>query len=165
MKHDVTPPQNPLGRLESILLWTMRAWVVGIVERIPVEEQICDAFRQIGAPGGTAQLYEFMWLLSQGAHRTINVDCVCRPQVTEDERRLLDIVALSQRGRSFEALMLLRAMLTPPVAAAAAESAGRFAETLKTEGLMLPAPALGTERYLLVSEAAERRVAGSRMLH
>lgn len=164
MEH-VAPPQNPLGRLVSLVLWTMRAWVVGIVERIPVEEQICDAFRQLGVPDGTAQLYEFMWLLSHAANRIINIDCVCWPQVTEDERRMLDVVALAQRGRSFEVLMLLRAMLAPPVATAAAESAARFAETLKSEGLMLPMPAHGTERYLLVSEAMERRVARSRSLH
>ena len=166
MDHGLAPPpRGPLVRLEYVILWTMRAWVMGIVERIPVEEQICDAFRQIGVPGGTAQIYEFMWLLSQGACRTINIDCVCRPAVSEDERRLLDILALAQRNKSFEALMLLRTMLAPRMAVAAAESAARLAEMLGAEGVVLPAPALVTERYLLVSGLAEGRVAEKRQLH
>lgn len=73
---DATHLPLPCGRLEGVLLWTMRAWVIGIVEKIPVEEQICDAFAKLGAPAAATQLYEFMWVLSQGAARTIDVDCL-----------------------------------------------------------------------------------------
>ena len=45
------PTQSAAGisRQARILLWTMRAWVIGITQKIPVEEQIQDAFNRIGA--------------------------------------------------------------------------------------------------------------------
>ena len=30
--------------LENLLLWSMRAWVVGLRRRIPVEERIAEVF-------------------------------------------------------------------------------------------------------------------------
>ena len=149
-------PRSSLSRLESVLLWAMRAWVVGIVEKIPVEEQICDAFRQIGVPGGTAQLYEFMWVVSQGATRTIDVDCVCKARVSRDERSLLNVIALAQHERTFEALVLLRSMLEPKIAMAAVDSAARIAAMLRAEGQHLPVPTMDTDRYMFAASIDSR---------
>jgi hypothetical protein len=141
---------HPLSRMsqqERIMLWTMRAWVIGITQKIPVEEQIQDAFTRIGAPDATGQLYAFMWILSQGASRMLDVDCVCSTKISEDERALLDILALSQHGRSFEAMILLRSMVKSSRALATAECARDFVQALSVAGFHLPVRALETSRY------------------
>jgi len=147
-----THPLNQMSRPERIMLWTMRAWVIGITQKIPVEEQIQDAFNRIRAPDATGQLYAFMWILSQGACRMLDVDCVCSTKISEDERSLLDILALSQQGRTFEAMILLRSMVKSSRALATAECAGEFVRTLSAAGFHLPMRALETTRYAFADQ-------------
>src|SRR5260221_2505527 len=101
-----------LPYLEQQLLWSMRAWVIGYCRGLPVAERLEEAFAGIGAAEAATHLYGFMWALGHGARRLLAVDCVCRPQVSEDERRLLDILALHQAGRSLEARLLPRSLAT-----------------------------------------------------
>jgi hypothetical protein len=142
--YPATQPIDAVDQRERVMLWTMRAWVIGITQKIPVEEQIQDAFRRIGA---TEQLYGFMWILSQGACRMLDVDCVCAKMISGDERALLDILALSQHGRTFEAMILLRTMVKSIRALAVADCAGEIARTLSAAGFLLPARPLETSRY------------------
>ena len=148
-----THPLGQLCRQERIALWTMRAWVIGITQKIPVEEQIQDAFQRIGAPDATGQLYAFMWILSQGASRMLDVDCVCSTRISGDERALLDILALSQHGRSFEAMILLRSMVKNTRAVATAECVDDFVRTLSAAGFRLPVRSLETSRYAFADQA------------
>ena len=86
--------------LENLLLWSIRAWVVGLRRRIPVEERIEEVFAKISAADAAGQMYGFMWILGHCASRTIEVGCVFNPQITADERCLIAILALVQHGRS-----------------------------------------------------------------
>jgi hypothetical protein len=149
-----------ISRQERILLWTMRAWVIGITQKIPVEEQIQDAFNRIGAPDATGQLYAFMWILSQSASRMLNVDCVCQTSLSADERTLLDIVALSQHKRTFEAMILLRAIVRRGRAVAAGETAMKVATVLTEAGFVLPIRSLETTRYAFPTQEFRHGVFG-----
>jgi hypothetical protein len=142
-----THPLSRLSRQERITLWTMRAWVIGITQKIPVEEQIEEAFQRIGAPDASGQLYAFMWILSQGACRMLDVDCVCSTKISGDERALLDILALYQHGRGFEAMILLRSMVKSSRAQATAECANDFVRALSAADFHLPIRALETTQY------------------
>jgi hypothetical protein len=64
----------------------MRPWVIGITKRIPAEQQIQDIVQRIGAHEATGQFYAFMWILSRGASRMLDVDCVCSTKISCDER-------------------------------------------------------------------------------
>jgi hypothetical protein len=150
---NATHPLSRLTRQERIALWTMRAWVIGITQKIPVEEQIQEAFQRVGAPDATGQLYAFMWILSQGACRMLDVDCVCSTNISSDERTLLDILALSQHGRSFEAMILLRSMVNSTRALATADCANDFVRTLSAAGFHLPVRALETSQYAFADQA------------
>lgn len=149
-----------ISRQERLLLWTMRAWVIGITQKIPVEEQIQDAFNRIGAPDATGQLYAFMWILSQGASRMLNVDCVCQNSLSRDERALLDILALSQHKRTFEAMILLRSIVRRGRAIAAGESAMRVATALSEAGFVLPVRSLETTRYAFPTQEGRHGLFG-----
>ena len=144
-------PLDAIGQREKVLLWTMRAWVIGITQKIPVEAQIEDVFHRIGAPEAIGQLYGFMWILSLGACRTLAVDCVCAKTVSDDERALLDIIAFYQQGRTFEAMILLRTMVQSGRALAVADCAQTISATLIAAGFVLPARAMGTSRHLFAA--------------
>lgn len=130
----------------------MRAWVIGFCRGLPVEDRLEEAFAGIGAPEAATHLYGFMWALGHGARRLLAVDCVCRPQVSEDERRLLDVLALHRAGRSLEAVLLLRSLATPDAVLAAGDSAARLGAALAAAGRFLSPRALATARYALADE-------------
>jgi hypothetical protein len=123
---------------ENVLLWSMRAWTIGLRRGVPVDERIEEIFAKIGAPSAAGQLYGFIWIIGHCATRAIEVDCVCNPRIRADEHRLLDILALSQHGRSADALALLRSLVPAEAApAAAAASAQRIMAALTASGCFL----------------------------
>ena len=137
---------------ENVLLWTMRTWVIGITERLPVEERIQTAFATLKAPCAVDHLYEFMWMLSHGASRKIALQCVCAPNLTSDEQRLLEVLTFCQHERTFEALIILRSMMHGRAAIAAAHSAGRIVDVLTAAGHELALPDLNTTQYTFDTE-------------
>ena len=126
-----------LSILENVLLWSMLAWAIGMRRGIPVEEWIEEVFAKIGAPETASQIYGFIWIIGHCASRVIEVDCVCNPRISADERSLLDILALTQHGRSSDALVLLRSLVSDQAATAAADSAQRIMATLTASGRFL----------------------------
>jgi len=144
--------RESLPYLEQLLLWSMRAWVIGFRRSLPVADRLEEVFAGIGAPEAGTHLHGFLWALGQGARRLLAVDCVCRPQVSEDERRLLDILALYQAGRSLEAVLLLRSLATPQAALAAGDSATRLGSALAAAGRLMSPRMLPTTRHALVDE-------------
>jgi len=144
--------RTALPHLEQLLLYLIRAWVIGFCRGLPIAERLDEVFAMIGAPEAAAHLYGFMWAVGHGARRLLAVDCVCRPEVSEDERRLLDVLALAQAGRSLEAVLLLRSLITPPAALAAGDSASRLGQALAAAGRTLSPRTLQTTRYALADE-------------
>ena len=144
--------RTALPQLEQLLLYSMRAWVIGFCRGLPIAERLDEVFAVIGAPDAAAHLCGFMWAVGHGARRLLAVDCVCRAEVSEDERRLLDVLALAQAGRSLEAVLLLRSLITPPAALAAGDSATRLGAALAAAGRTLSPRPLPTTRYALADE-------------
>ena len=138
------PRRNPtheewpeLPEAETVLLWAMRTWVAGHRCGRPVEQCISPVFVDLGAPGAASYLYGLMWALSHGASRRIAVHCPLHPQMSEDEQTLLDVLALTQDGQTFERLLLLRTLLRPQAATPAGASATRLVQECNRAGLFL----------------------------
>src|SRR5882724_5081769 len=87
--------RTALPHLEQLLLYSMRAWVIGVCRGLAIAERLDEVFAVIGAPDAAAHLCGFMWAVGNGARRLLAVDCVCRAEVSDDERRLLDVLALA----------------------------------------------------------------------
>jgi hypothetical protein len=83
----------------------------------------------------------------------LDVDCVCSTDISGDEHTLLDILALSQHGRSFEAMILLRSMVKSARALATAQCARDFVATLSAAGFHLPVRLLETSQYAFPDQA------------
>jgi hypothetical protein len=143
-------PRSTLPLLDNALLWTMQAWVVGQCRGGDVAKRIADVYADLGAPEAAGYLDGFMWVLSQGAIRLLEVNCVCCDTVSADERALLDVFALVQEAQEGEALALLGTMAMPGAALAARSSALRLVAALNEAGQCLPESGAALRRHLLV---------------
>lgn len=143
-------PRGALPLLDNALLWTMQAWVVGHCRDADVGSRVADIYAELGAPEAAGYLDGFMWVLSQGATRLLEVNCVCCDIVSADERALLDIFALVQEGQEEEALALLGTMAMPGAALAARSSALRLMAALNQAGQYLPESGTVLRRHMLV---------------
>jgi hypothetical protein len=136
---------------ERLLLWGMRAWVVGFRRAIPVEEPMARIFSAANAPDAPILIDAFMSLVACATPRPLTIECVCCKQVSEDERRLVDCVALLQAGRHMEALTVLRTILPSQAAPDGMELATRLAAILEDAGQILQPPADQVSRYCMTS--------------
>jgi hypothetical protein len=144
---------------ENALLWSMRAWVIGLCRHLDVSCRIERVLAQLGASEATYDLNGFMWALRHGALRTIEINCVCYPEVSLDERMLLDLFALQQQEEHEDAFTLLSGLVTEREAVAASESSQRVALLLAVAGNILPTPS--SRRVRNLSEYASVRRAGN----
>jgi hypothetical protein len=132
-----------LPTLENALLWTMRAWVIGRCYNRDTAGRIDDVFHKLGVAAGARHLDGFMTALSRGALRSLEVNCVCHPAVSDDEAALLEIFALQQQERHEGAFEVLAAMATEVTAIDGCDSANRLVIALGEAGhdlaLRLPA--------------------------
>ena len=123
---------------ERALLWVMRAWVIGHCRDEDVSERIAAMLAKLGARGSLVHLDRFMAALCRGAMRQIDVNCVCNPKVSHDERLLLDVFALQQQERHDDAYALLRSLVTEGAAIIAGDSAQSLGLSLAAGGTLLP---------------------------
>jgi hypothetical protein len=123
------------------MLWTIRAWVIGHCHGKDAEQGIRAVFDRLGAPQGALALGQFMGAIGNGARRTIEVNCVCYPEVTDDEQALLRVLALEQYDEPDDAYATLRPMIAERHAAAACANAQRLGHLLESAGhLLRPVP-------------------------
>jgi hypothetical protein len=140
--------REELPVLEDVLLWCMRAWVIGRCRGVATGTRIERALARIGLSEACGYLEGFMWALSRGARRTIEIDCVCHPEVSADERMLLAVFALEQQEAHDDAYAILARLLTERAATAACESAQHLALMLSAAGEVLcPLPDRDLHRW------------------
>ncbi|MBC7801714.1 MAG: hypothetical protein H7Z10_13925, partial [Gemmatimonadaceae bacterium] len=141
---------------EGVLLWSIRSWVMELRRPAGHEPRIDDMLDRFGVPDAAPYLKGFMFALSHGAARMINVQCVCCTSIGEDERALLDVLGLAQALRPFEALLLLHGLVTPAGARAALCSAEGMGTVLADAGRFLPAPEEEVRRYAIATGSMYR---------
>jgi hypothetical protein len=134
---------------DRLVLWAIRAWVIGLKQRIDVAETIREAFGRHGVPEAAYLIEALMSVVACGASRTLTVESVCHKTLGDDERILLAAAALHQEGSGFEARFLLRTMLSARASSGAAEILDRFGVLLAGAGLKLFRWPPRTERYVL----------------
>lgn len=152
---------------DRLLIWAMRAWVVGLKRRIDAAEPIREAFTRYGIPEAACLIDGLMSVVACGASRTLAVECVCHEAISDDERTLLAAAALHQGGCGFEARFLLRTMLSPTASNGAGEILDRLGALLADSGLVLFRWPPQTERYVLgpAAEAERQRLPRRLTLH
>jgi hypothetical protein len=134
---------------DRLLIWAVRAWVIGLKRRIDSAEPIRAAFGKYGIPEAVYLIEALMSVLARGASRPLAVECVCHDTISDDERCLLAAAALHQGRQGFEARFLLRTMLSPTASSGAAEILDRLGALLADAGLSLYRWPPKSERYVL----------------
>ena len=141
---DTADERLALSVEQGALLWCMRLWVVGLHHEVAAATRIRTMIERLGASQAAPCLDEFMLALGGGATRRLAIGCMCQPHLTGDERVLLDVLGLAQHSRPFEALTLLRAVVTETGARAVLRGATRLGTELALAGRFFPAPEDGT---------------------
>lgn len=153
MSVSVCAPGRPvlMSRLplsDRLVVWAIRAWVIGLRRRIDAGEPIRAAFGKYGIPEAAYLIDGLMSVVACGASRTLAIECVCHDAISEDERVLLAAASLHQDGRGFEARFLLRTILSPTASGGAGEILDRLGVLLAGAGLRLYRWPPETERYV-----------------
>jgi hypothetical protein len=147
-----------LSRPDRLLLWAIRAWVIGLKRRLDVAPPLAVAFDRVGVPEGAEIVDALMSVVACGAVRVLAIECVCESRVSEDESRLLAAAGLYQQGRSLEARFLLREILTPAASSDAGQLLDRLASVLRAGDLALSTWTIGIERFVFGPAPAEKPV-------
>jgi hypothetical protein len=134
---------------DRLVVWAVRAWVIGLKRRIDAAEPIQAAFGKYGIPEASYLIDTLMSVVACGALRPLAVECVCHDTISDDERILLAAAALHQDGSGFEARFLLGTMLSPGASRGAGEILDRLGRLLAGAGLILFRWPPQTERYVL----------------
>ncbi|GBQ20357.1 hypothetical protein AA12717_0546 [Gluconacetobacter sacchari DSM 12717] len=129
-----------LPELERTVLWCIRAWVISLSDRRDYAEGIENVFHQLGVGAAIADLHGLMVTTGRGARRVIEVNCVCFPYVSADERLLLDALACQQRGRHEDAFDILTGLMTDAAALDGCDHLARMALTFAAAGHVFEAP-------------------------
>ena len=158
-----TPLTLPL--VEHVLLWSMRVWVIGRLRDVDVTDHIREVYGQLQAVEASVYLELFMQALNRGATRTLDVNCVCYPEVTADESALLDVFALQQERCGEEALALLARMVTRNAAIAGCHSAGQLVLALNAAGQVLPRGSDASRRHAFLQYSSIYATSASPCLH
>jgi hypothetical protein len=127
---DETP--SPPG-IEAALLWSIRAWVIGFSRGIEVQSRITQLWSRLGVPDAANYIDGMMWALSRGVTRTVEINCVCNGETSDDEATLVNLVVqpiVYDRILPLEVL----SMATPPSTQAICESAARLRQLLTRAG-------------------------------
>lgn len=126
-----------LPEAEKALLWCMRAWVVSRSGQRHLLKEIETTFDTLGWSESVIDLHRFMATLAHGARRIIEVNCVCYPHVSRDERQLLDALALQQRGRHIDAFDIFTDLMSKNAALEACDRAIKLTLVLSATGHVL----------------------------
>ena len=138
----ITEPSDrrSLPFAEQLVLWALRLSVVGLKTGAPTDHPVLLAFRKVGAEAAAERVGLLTRIIGFGAERRVQIGVPCAFTVTEDERRILDLVAIGQSGVS--GTLMLRGMLSPAACRAAAGLCGELGGLLAGAGMILQRPAM-----------------------
>ena len=139
----MTPPHTPFTALPlapRALLWCLRMQAMQLRHGADTQARVDAMLGQLGAPAAGPPLRRLALALLHGAARELEVLCVCQAEVADDERALLDLLALAQAQQPLPAFLALRGVLPAADAGAALHDAEGIGAALAGAGRMLPAP-------------------------
>lgn len=96
----VTLMTQDLKCCEQLLLWSIRTWVIGYRQKYNPKTELQRAYSRHKIPEAYAPLDHFMYCLSFGPKRTIDINCPLKGSITADEITLLNIFAAYQNNSS-----------------------------------------------------------------
>lgn len=96
---------------EQLMLWAIRLWVRGRRQGICVDSQLVQGLSRARIPAGPLLIEQLMMAIVHGHRRQVEIHCTCYGNLSQDEKRLLEALTLSQRGERGVAEELLGDLL------------------------------------------------------
>ena len=131
-----TAGASTLSMDERLVLWGMRTWTAGVKAEVPVFNLLVRTFATMDAEEAVPTLDSVMALFHTTALQVFHHPC-CRC-MSDEERLLLDILALHQRGEDGAAQFLTRVLLPRSAARLLGASLHALAMALLACGVRLP---------------------------
>lgn len=152
---DEDDERDAIPTAQAAMLFCMRLWVIEMRRAPGLEPRIQEMLDHLGAAAAAPHLKRFMFALSRGSTRMIEVRCTCKPRVGPDEQALLDVLSLAQAVRPFEAILVLRGFVTQAGAQIALDAAEGVGNALAQAGHFLQAPEETVRQYVLAPAFGE----------
>jgi hypothetical protein len=130
----------------QFLLWSVRIWVAAYHQQRSPMPALERAFVFLGSPAGASLLDRAMTALGEAGRRQIDVRPPCYRALSEDERRILDIATLAQRGDADAPRFLLLSLVAPDRRRTVEARLRDLARDLAAVGLDLASPAPPADR-------------------
>ncbi len=121
---------------ERLVLWGMRTWTAYRQADVPAFNHLVRAFAVQEAEAAVPTLDAVMALIHATGLKAFHHPC-CRC-LGDEERLLLDVLALHQRGEDAAALFLTRILLPPSAVRLLGASLNALAMALRASGIRLP---------------------------
>ena len=152
--HSILDERAALPSAQGVLLWSMRAWVLGLARSLDMGARIRGAFAGLDAEDAAASLTGFMEALDDGGIRTIDIGRMCSLGITADERLLLGVFSAVQAGQASKAAAALRGMVAARSVPVALDRAEDVASALLDAGQQLASHAKTAHPQPAFSNAA-----------
>ncbi|MBL4801965.1 MAG: hypothetical protein JKY45_08725 [Emcibacter sp.] len=97
---EVTINTSHIKCYEQLLLWSIRTWVMGLIRKIETKDTLKQAYGQYKIPEASIALSHFMYCLSFGAKRALDIRCPISGSISPDEITIMNFITSAQRGNT-----------------------------------------------------------------
>lgn len=104
----VTISTSDMQCCEQLLLWSIRTWVMGAIRKVDSKHKLQHAYESYKIPEASTALDHFMYCLSFGAKRAIDIRCPLSGSISPDELTLMNFMAHCQQHNEILARCMLR---------------------------------------------------------
>ncbi|MDW3205314.1 MAG: hypothetical protein R8L07_07190 [Alphaproteobacteria bacterium] len=123
---------------ERLAVWTLRLWNQSVAPDGSHRNILSIAYEKAGAPDAMPSIDGTLWAFQIGGHRKLSVGYPCTATLSEDERRLLHLLACYQAGAAPAARPVLDTLAPAATARAVQAPLSVWAACLERAGLVLP---------------------------
>lgn len=147
-----TPRACDLKTSENIALWTIRAWVQAIATQKEAGILFRQGLEKAGCPDAAEPLSALLHIIGNTAQRKLEVHKPGCAGLSDDEKRLLHILAAQQTGHTLEVFDVLIHILPGAAVRLALPHAETVAASFARAGLFFPERAWNIEELSLTHQ-------------
>lgn len=129
-----------LKSTEQLVLWSIRTWVMGLLQRQCVLAELYHAYDYYSASSAAIDLDLFMRSLTKGACRDMDIRCPLSGHISPDELTFLNILNGYQSGNSEISDIMLLSIQTEKQMEKTKIKIQNFVENIKTQGRIFLSP-------------------------
>ena len=123
---------------EQFALWSLRFWYRCVAADVHPQAKLMEAYGIIGDEDGAVALDDAMWTIFSCWRGPRRIQSTRSMALSEDEKRILDLVATAQHGLSTSQRARVAELVPPNAEDCCLERIRAWAESLSTATLILP---------------------------